>query len=60
VYTLLYRSPRFDKFCKEFPRRKQSYTELIKTIVSWEAVYSNHIKQIVLRAIAHAQGNYSG
>ncbi|ELR10082.1 hypothetical protein GMDG_04482 [Pseudogymnoascus destructans 20631-21] len=60
VCILLYRNPRFNKFCKDFPRRKQSYRELINIIVSWEAVYSNHIKQIELRAIAHAQGNYSG
>ncbi|KAL5347680.1 hypothetical protein ACLOAV_007089 [Pseudogymnoascus australis] len=60
VCILLYRNSRFNKFCKDFPRRKQSYRELINIIVSWEAVYSNHIKQIELRAIAHAQGNYSG
>ena len=48
------------KYCKKFPLRKQSPRELINTIVSWEKVYGSHIKQIELRALDQAGGNYSG
>ncbi|KAH8749955.1 hypothetical protein F5882DRAFT_421241 [Hyaloscypha sp. PMI_1271] len=37
VCTLLYRSTKFNKYCKTFPRRKQSPREL-DTVVSWEKV----------------------
>ena len=60
VCTLLYRSTKFNKYCKTFPRRKQSPRELIDTVVSWEKVYGSHIKQIELRALDQAGGNYSG
>jgi hypothetical protein len=60
VCTLFYRSPKFNMYCKTFPQRKQSPRELIDTIMSWEKVYSSHIKQIELRALDQARGNYSG
>ncbi|OBT83713.1 hypothetical protein VE02_08283 [Pseudogymnoascus sp. 03VT05] len=55
VYTLLYRNARFNKYCKTFLRRKKSSRELIDTILSWEAVYSSHIKQIELRAVGYSR-----
>jgi hypothetical protein len=59
VYTLLYRNAKFNKYCKTLPR-KHSPRGLIDTIVSWEEVYSSHVKQIELRAFDRARGNYSG
>jgi hypothetical protein len=43
VCTLLYRNAEFSKYCKTFPRRKQSPRELIDTIVSclWRCSASN-------------------
>jgi len=60
VYTMLYRNAKFNKYCKTFPRGKQSPQELINTIVLWEKVYGNYIEQIELRALDQARGNYSG
>jgi len=60
VTILLYRDAKFNKYCKSFPRRKHSSRELIDTIVSWEKVYSGYIRQIELRALEQAKGNFSG
>jgi hypothetical protein len=60
AYTLFYRNAKFSKYYKTFPRRKQSPRELIDTIVSWEEVYGSYIKQIELRALDQAGGDYSG
>ncbi|PVH71194.1 hypothetical protein DL98DRAFT_616299 [Cadophora sp. DSE1049] len=60
LYTLLYRNNEFNKYCKMFPRSKHSSQKLIDTIVSWEKVYSSHIKQVELRALDWARGDYSG
>jgi hypothetical protein len=60
VTILLYRDAKFNKYCKSFPRRKNSSGELIDIIVSWEKVYSGYIKQIELRALEQAKGNFSG
>merc|ERR1712225_150549 len=60
LYTLLYRDTKFNQYCKKFPRGKQSSQQLIDTIVSWEKVYSSHIKQVELRALNWPRGDYSG
>jgi hypothetical protein len=44
VYILLYRNAKFNKYCKALLERKHSSQQLIDTIVSWEKVYSSHIK----------------
>jgi hypothetical protein len=54
----IYQNAKFNKYCKTFPRQR-SPRELIDTIVSWEKVYCSHIKQIKLRAVDRARGNYS-
>ncbi|TAQ90408.1 hypothetical protein B7494_g1269 [Chlorociboria aeruginascens] len=60
VCTLLYRNAKLNKYCKTLPERKHSSQQLIDTIVSWEKVYSSHIKQVELRALDRARGNYTG
>jgi len=60
LYTLIYRDTKFNQYCKKFPRGKQSSQQLIDTIVSWEKVYSSHIKQVELRALKWTGGEYSG
>ncbi|KAL5312953.1 hypothetical protein ACEPPN_019379 [Leptodophora sp. 'Broadleaf-Isolate-01'] len=60
LYTLLYRDTKFNQYCKKFPRGKHSSQQLIDTIVSWEKVYSSHIKQVELRALNWTRGDYSG
>jgi hypothetical protein len=60
VCILLYRNAKFNKYCKALPERKHSSQQLIDTIVSWEKVYSSHIKQVELRALDRARGNYTG
>jgi hypothetical protein len=51
VCTLLYRNAKFNKYYKTFPRKKHPPRQLIETIVSWEKVYSSHIKQVELQAL---------
>jgi hypothetical protein len=60
VCTLFYRNAGFNKYYKTFLRRKLLPQDLIDTAVSWEKVYCSHIRQIELRALEQARGNYSG
>ncbi|CZS92536.1 uncharacterized protein RAG0_03148 [Rhynchosporium agropyri] len=38
----------------------RSFLGLIDTIMSWEKVYSSHIKQVELRALNRTRGDFSG
>ncbi|PMD60363.1 uncharacterized protein K444DRAFT_528217, partial [Hyaloscypha bicolor E] len=51
---------KFNKYCKFFLKRKYSLRELIDIIISWEKVYSGYIRQIELRALEQAKGNFLG
>jgi len=60
VTILFYRDAKFNKYCKSFPRKKNSLRELIDILMSWGKLYSSYIKQIELRALEQAKDNFSG